>query len=84
MKKAIRKVTYKMKPSVSQEESLMDLFVHHHQLYNWALRDRIETYIVILITVLTFTNSAKSTLCGVIIVKRMAFSMLMLRVSKSH
>ena len=44
MKKAIRKVTYKMKPSVSQEESLMDLFVHHHQLYNWALRDRIETY----------------------------------------
>ncbi len=44
MKKAIRKVTYKMKPSVSQEESLMDLLVHHHQLYNWALRDRIETY----------------------------------------
>ncbi|WP_217899636.1 helix-turn-helix domain-containing protein [Vibrio sp. V17_P4S1T151] len=44
MKKAIRKVTYKLKPSVSQEESLMDLFVHHHQLYNWALRDRIETY----------------------------------------
>lgn len=22
----------------------MELFVHHHQLYNWALRDRIETY----------------------------------------
>ncbi|WP_217899763.1 helix-turn-helix domain-containing protein [Vibrio sp. V15_P4S5T153] len=44
MKKAIRKVTYKLKPSVSQEESLMNLFVHHHQLYNWALRDRIETY----------------------------------------
>ena len=78
MKKAIRKVTYKMKPSVSQEESLMDLFVHHHQLYIAS------KHIVILITVLTFTNSAKSTLCGVIIVKRMAFSMLMLRVSKSH
>ena len=44
MKKAIRKVTYKMKSSVSQEESLMNLFVHHHQLYNWALRERIETY----------------------------------------
>ncbi|OXX64444.1 helix-turn-helix domain-containing protein [Vibrio sp. V15_P4S5T153] len=43
MKKAIRKVTYKLKPSVSQEESLINLFVHHHQLYNWALRDRIET-----------------------------------------
>ena len=44
MKKAIRKVTYRLYPSVSQEESMMDLFVHHHQLYNWALRDRIETY----------------------------------------
>lgn len=44
MKKAIRKVTYKLKTLASQEESLMDLFVHHHMLYNWALRDRIETY----------------------------------------
>ena len=44
MKKAIRKVTYRMYPSTSQEASLMELFVHHHQLYNWALRDRIETY----------------------------------------
>lgn len=44
MKKAIRKVTYKLKTSVSQEESLMALFVHHHHIYNWALRDRIETY----------------------------------------
>lgn len=44
MKKAIRKVTYKLKPSTSQEESLMNLFIHHHQLYNWALRDRIQTY----------------------------------------
>lgn len=30
--------------SASQEESRMNLFVHHHQLYNWALPDRIETY----------------------------------------
>jgi len=44
MKKAVRKVTYKLKASASQEESLMNLFVHHHQLYNWALRDRIDTY----------------------------------------
>lgn len=44
MKKAIRKVTYKLKATASQEESLMSLFVHHHQLYNWTLRDRIETY----------------------------------------
>ena len=44
MRKAIRKVTYRMYPSASQEELLMELFVHHHQLYNWALRDRIETY----------------------------------------
>jgi putative transposase len=44
MQKAIRKVTFKLKPSVSQEKSLMNLLVHHHQMYNWALRDRIETY----------------------------------------
>jgi len=44
MKKAIRKVTYKLKPSVLQERLLMNLFVHHHHIYNWALRDRIETY----------------------------------------
>jgi putative transposase len=44
MEKAIRKVTYRIYPSTSQEESLIDLFVHHHQLYNWALSDRIETY----------------------------------------
>jgi len=44
MKKAVRKVTYKLKASASQEELLMNLFVHHHQLYNWALRDRIDTY----------------------------------------
>ena len=44
MKNAVRKVTYKLKPSSSQDEALMNLFVHHHQLYNWALRDRIATY----------------------------------------
>jgi putative transposase len=44
MKKAIRKVTYKLKPTASQEVLLHDLFVHHHMLYNWALRERIETY----------------------------------------
>ena len=44
MKKAIRKVTYKLKASASQEASLMTLLVHHHHLYNWALRDRIDTY----------------------------------------
>lgn len=44
MKKAIRKVTYKLYPSVSQQESLMSLLVHHHQLYNWARKDRINTY----------------------------------------
>ncbi|MGO2088150.1 MAG: RNA-guided endonuclease InsQ/TnpB family protein [Oceanisphaera sp.] len=44
MTKIIRKVTYKLYPSDSQEESLMDMLIHHHQLYNWALRDRIETY----------------------------------------
>jgi len=44
MKKAIRKVTYKLKPTASQEYLLHDLFVHHHMLYNWALRERIDTY----------------------------------------
>lgn len=44
MKKAIRKVTYKLKASLSQEESLMAWFVHHQQLYNWALHERIEIY----------------------------------------
>ena len=44
MKKAIRKVTYKLKTTASQDEAMLDLFVHHHHIYNWALRDRIETY----------------------------------------
>lgn len=41
---AIRKVTYKLKPSAAQEALLMDLFTHHFHLYNWALRDRINVY----------------------------------------
>lgn len=44
MKKPIRKVTYRLYPSNSQQSAMMDLFVHHHQLYNWALRDRIATF----------------------------------------
>mgnify|MGYP002355894346 FL=1 len=44
MENAIRKVTYRLYPSASQEPLLMNLLVHHHQLYNWALRDRIDTY----------------------------------------
>lgn len=44
MKKSIRKVTYKLYPTALQQQSLEALFVHHHHLYNWALRDRIETY----------------------------------------
>lgn len=41
---AIRKVTYKLYPTAQQALLLGELFVHHHQLYNWALADRINTY----------------------------------------
>lgn len=44
MKKTIRKVSYKMYPNKAQLEQLDFLFVHHDQLYNWALSDRIKTY----------------------------------------
>jgi putative transposase len=44
MSNAMRKVTYKLKPSTVQEQALMDLFTHHFHLYNWALRDRITVY----------------------------------------
>lgn len=44
MNSKIRKVEYKMYPSSTQNVSMEDLRVHHHQLYNWALKDRIETY----------------------------------------
>lgn len=43
-KKIMRRATYKLLPSKSQLSKLNDLMVHHHQLYNWALKDRIETY----------------------------------------
>lgn len=43
-KPCIRKVEYKLYPTVRQEAALQELLIHHHQLYNWALKDRIETY----------------------------------------
>lgn len=44
MHSKIRKVEYKMYPSSAQAVSLEDLRIHHHQLYCWALKDRIQTY----------------------------------------
>jgi putative transposase len=40
----MRKVTYKLYPNKTQDTLMMDLLIHHQQLYNWALKDRIETY----------------------------------------
>ena len=44
MNSLIRKVQYKMYPNQAQLESMESLRVHHHQLYCWALKDRISTY----------------------------------------
>lgn len=42
--KLIRKVQYKLYPNKAQVASLVQLLIHHHQLYNFTLKDRIETY----------------------------------------
>lgn len=42
--KLIRKVQYKLYPTKVQEALLVQLLVHHHQLYNFSLKDRIQTY----------------------------------------
>lgn len=39
-----RKVTFRMYPNATQESALMDLKIHHQQLYNWALKDRVSVY----------------------------------------
>src|SRR5690606_18087294 len=39
-----RKCTYQLYPSATQESELFALLMHHQQLYNWALKDRKETY----------------------------------------
>ena len=44
MNSIIRKVEYKMYPSSTQDMSMENLRIHHHQLYCWALKDRIQTY----------------------------------------
>lgn len=44
MSSAIRKVEYKLYPKPQQQALLMDALIHHQQLYNWALKERIDTY----------------------------------------
>ncbi|CAH7403105.1 conserved hypothetical protein [Vibrio chagasii] len=39
-----RKVKLKLFPTKKQDADLFELLKHHHQLYNWALADRIKTY----------------------------------------
>lgn len=39
-----RKVTFQMYPNATQEAALMNLKIHHQQLYNWALKDRKQVY----------------------------------------